>query len=110
MPPTDPDKKKTTLKPAALDHVAERERLFAKLEADLKRPPVEDDEALTDDQLLAVVKDYLDELWRNADSELDRAAYAVDLVQFANGPRPQIQLVRRPDGSVLFKLTAEPDD
>ena len=91
-----------------VDHV-ERERLFAKLEADLKRPPVEDDEALTEDQLWALVKDYLDELWRNADSELDLAAYAVDLIQFANGPRPEIELLRRPDGSVLFKLTAEPD-
>jgi hypothetical protein len=35
----------------ALLHVA-RERLFAKLEADLKRPPVEADEAMTADQLL----------------------------------------------------------
>jgi hypothetical protein len=89
--------------------VEQRERLFAKLEADLARP-VEDAKGMSADDLLQVVKRHLDDLWRGADSELDLAAYALGLLEFCDGPRPEVTLVRRPSGVVLFKLKFEEEE
>lgn len=103
-----------------IDH-EERTQLLAKLNADAQRPPsslTEDDFACDDgtelysrDELIRLVLETVEGFLRLCDNEVDLATFAVDLLEYSNGPRPEIEILPQGDNHAwgTFKVTLDPE-
>lgn len=95
----------------------QRDNVIEKLRRQADRPPTPkeqladpDAEFYADEALTSYLAERLKEFFHNTPCEIDVALFATELLEYINGPRPDIEIVPVGGGEYVYKVIEEPEE